>query len=125
MKTRQTKVETRFEPEARFEINPIVPPAPFRGVMESELELLKGRLLRELLNEQADAAMHVRLRRAANDAASMVWLTPFPLLLFPTLFEEKARMARRQLIRQQRIRLRSQTLLDTASAPPTEACAFP
>ncbi len=118
MKTRLKlkQVETRFEPEARFEINPVVPSAPFRGVMESELDQLKSRLLRELINQQADAALHVRLRRAANDAASLAWLTPFPLLFFPTLLDEKVCVAKKQQARQRRIRQRTQTLLDEAVA---------
>jgi len=115
-KLKLRQVKATFEPEARFEINPVVPPAPFRGVVESELDQLKSRLLRELIDQQADAALHVRLRRAANDAASLAWLTPFPLLFFPTLLDEKVAAAQRQQARQRRIRQRTQTLLDEAVA---------
>jgi hypothetical protein len=117
MKTRLKlkQVKPRFGPEERFEINPVVPPAPFRGVVESELDQLKSRLLRELINQGADTALHVRLRRAANDAASIAWMTPFPLLFFPTLLDEKVSAAKRQQARQRRIRQQTQTLLDEAA----------
>ena len=114
MNAKERQVKTRFGPVARFEINPIVPPAPFRGVAETELDQLKNRLLRELLNQPIDPSLNAPLRRAANEAASLAWFTPFPLLFFPTLLEEKARAAQRQQARQRRIRQRTRTLMDEA-----------
>jgi len=43
------------------------------------------------------------LRRAANEAAALAWVTTFPLLVFPVLFEEKTALAVRQAARQARI----------------------
>ena len=40
----EQQVKTRFGPETRFEIGPI-PPVPFRGTLENELDALKARLL--------------------------------------------------------------------------------
>ena len=108
MNARYRRVATRFAPETRFEVNP-TPAAPFRAVQETELELLKNRLLLERLDEVPD--LNVRLRRAANEAAALAWTTQFPLLLFPALFDEKARTARLELNRQTSIRDRSQQLL--------------
>ncbi len=51
------------------------------------------------------------LRRAANEAAALAWLTPYALLVFPTLLEEKAQAARHQTLRQAGIRRRSRNLL--------------
>jgi hypothetical protein len=102
----QTQVKTRFGPETRFELGPI-PPVPFRGTMENELDALKARLLKEELARAGDPALNPLLRRAANDAASLAWFTPFPLLVFPILLEEKAEAARRQEARQRQILLRS------------------
>jgi len=116
MNTKQRQVRTRFAPEARFEINPVVPPAPFRGTQETELERLKARLLRRLLDQSGEPGLNALLRRAANEAASLAWVTPFPLLFFPTLLEEKARAAQRQQERQRRIKLKTQTLLDEVVA---------
>ena len=106
---------TRFEPETRFEVTP-VPPVPFRGTQETELDRLKTRLLRDLLQQTADAQLYAPLRRAANEAAALAWFTPFPLLLFPGLLEEKARAALRQGARQRDIRDRSESLLVEAAA---------
>ncbi len=100
-------VPTRFAPETQFE----VPALPFRAVQTTELEELKARLLRQLLAQVTDPAQNILLRRAANEAAALVWLTPCPLLLFPELLQEKARAARVQGGRQARIRRRSQNLM--------------
>lgn len=111
MKTRTNTVPTKFGPNTRF-APPIVPTAPtYRNVMETELERLKERLLADELARVADLETNVLLRRAANEAAALVWLTPFPLLLLPGLFEEKARVARRTVGRQTLIRERSSELL--------------
>jgi hypothetical protein len=110
MKKNEKQVPTRFVVETRFE----VPSVPFRGTHETELERLKQRLLRRLLDESASAEINVTLRRAANDAASLAWLTPYPLLVFPALLEEKAERARAQARRQARIRRSSHNLLAEA-----------
>jgi hypothetical protein len=108
-------VKTRFGPETRFEIAPLArAPVPSRGPAEHELEQLKARLLRPLLSPAAEPGLNIALRRAANEAASVAWFTPFPLLFFPTLLEEKAANARRQQERQREIRRRTQGLLEEA-----------
>jgi hypothetical protein len=111
MKNRNTKlqVKTRFGPETRFEIGPI-PPVPFRGALENDLDALKARLLKEELARAEEPALNPLLRRAANEAASLAWFTPFPLLVFPLLLEEKAQEARRHDVRQRQIRRRSRAL---------------
>ena len=84
---------------------------PFRAAQATELELLKNRLLRELLAKTTDPEQNLLLRRAANEAAALVWLTPCPLLLFPALLEEKVLAAKIQNGRQVKVRRRSQELL--------------
>lgn len=101
MKTRR-ELKARFEPEFRFEVTP-VPAVPFRGTRQSELDRLKDHLLRELLERTDDGAIYAGYRRAANEAAALAWTTPFPLLFFPSLFEEKAREAARYAERQARL----------------------
>ncbi|TAL07131.1 MAG: hypothetical protein EPO07_00770 [Verrucomicrobia bacterium] len=110
MKTNETRVPTRFEPETRFEVQP-APAANFRATEVTELERLKTRLLKERLARIASLNTNVVLRRAANDAAAVAWSTAFPLLLFPALFEEKARVAQLQAARQSQVRARSLDLL--------------
>ena len=108
MKTndRYRRVPTRFGPETRFEVKP-VPPAPFRATQETELERLKNRLLVELLNDLNVPEMNVLVRRAANEAAALAWVTPYPLLTFPELFEEKVLAAQRYAELQTAVRERS------------------
>ena len=110
MNRNNRKLPTRFEPDTRFDVRP-VPVAPFRATEETELERLKGRLLRRELEDAATPEINAHVRRAANEAAALAWVTPVPLLVFPTLFEEKTRTAYVRLARQEVIRERSRELL--------------
>jgi hypothetical protein len=105
------RVPARFAREIRFEIKPV----PFRAAQTTALDDLKEGLLRGLLATVADPEQNTLLRRAANETAALVWLEPFPLLLFPALLEEKARAALRQRRRQLRVRRRSRNLLLNAA----------
>ena len=78
----------------------------------ARLEAFKNRLLKRLLDQSPSMAFHAPLRRAANEAAAVVWLTPYPLFLLPVLIEEKARDACEQAVHQKRIKLRSQQLFE-------------
>ena len=111
--SRYKSVRPRFGAETRFEIGGLAP-VPGRGSAEDQLELLKARLLRPLLAPVLEPELSAALQRAANEAASAAWFTPFPLLVFPALLEEKASAARRQQARQRSIRERTQGLLEQA-----------
>jgi len=114
MKTRNNTVLTEFGPNTRF-APLVVPTTPaYRSAMETELDRLKDRLLAMELARTSNLEVNVLLRRAANEAVALVWLTPFPLLLLPALFDEKARVARRAATRQALIRERSSELLALA-----------
>ena len=51
------------------------------------------------------------MRSAANEAAALAWVTPYPLLVFPTLFEEKAAFAVKLAEKQEEVLDRSRELL--------------
>jgi hypothetical protein len=97
-----TKLRAEFGPETRFELKP-APPAPFRATQETEFERLKNRLLTETLLAAARPDLNAGIRRAANEAAALAWVTFYPLLVFPALFEEKLAQALRHAERQARI----------------------
>ena len=107
MNYKYEKVRTRFGREVRFDVKTV----PFRAAEPTELDKLKDRLLRGLLGKTSLPAENLALRRAANDAAALAWVTRYPLLVFPTLLEEKARAALRQVQRQELVRERSQHIL--------------
>ncbi|MDR3377043.1 MAG: hypothetical protein P4M10_00035, partial [Verrucomicrobiae bacterium] len=90
MNNTASKLEAIFGPETRFELLPS-PPAPFRALQESEFERLKNRLVTETLLAAAQPESNTIIRRAANEAAALAWVTFYPLLVFPALFEEKLR----------------------------------
>ena len=94
----------------RFDVAPC-PPVPFRGTQETELEQFKNRLLREALNEATDAEFYAPLRRAAAEAVTAAWMTPFPMFFLPVLFEEKIVAAKRQFARAKSVRDRSRRIL--------------
>ena len=104
------RLRTEFGPETRFEIRP-APAVPFRGERETAFERLKAALLAERLEAAWNAESNSLVRRAANEAAALAWVTPYPLLTFPVLFEEKVEAARIRAERQLVIRERSRELL--------------
>ena len=106
------RLPAEFGPETRFEVKP-APPAPFRATQETELDRLKHRLLFRFLDELAEPRLTGYVRRAANEAAALAWVTPYPLLVFPGLFEEKTQGALLQAERQESVRQRSLELLAT------------
>ncbi len=107
------KLPARFRPETQFELR-LTPAVPFRANLESEFEQLKNRLLAERLAAPAKPELTAPLRRAANEAAAIAWVSLFPLLVFPALFEEKSQAAERQVRRQARIYEHTRELVVTA-----------
>lgn len=71
-----------------------------------DLALLRLRrsLVRPLLAGTNNPVLQAGLRRAAAEAESLAWLSPFPLLVLPGLLEEKVRNARLYAIRQAELR---------------------
>ena len=110
MKADYKRVPTRFAPDTRFEVKP-TSPNPFRARQETELERLKDKLLSERQKEFLELELADNLRRAASEAVALAWVTAYPLLVFPALFEERALAASLQAKRQEQIRQRSRELL--------------
>ena len=110
MKANYRKVPTRFGPETGFELE-VGPPAPFRAAQEGKFEGLKEQLLEEHLVEALGEGLDAELRQAASEAAALAWVTAYPLLVFPALFEEKAEAVAARAERQYQIRQRSRELL--------------
>jgi hypothetical protein len=102
MNKSKTYVPTEFGPETRFELR-ATPPVPFRATQETEFERLKDLLLAQQLAYATAPGLSPQLRRAANEAAALAWVTPFPLLVFPVLFEEKIESAVLRAGRQARV----------------------
>jgi len=109
-KAKYRKVPTRFGPDTSFEVKP-VPAAIARAEQHARLAGLKDQLLEERLNEVPDPVSEDHFRQAAIEAAALAWVTPYPLLVFPVLFDEKARDAEYRLERQEQVRQRSRELL--------------
>lgn len=109
------RLKANFGPVSRFDVDAIAP-VPARGPGETDLEQLKARLLKPMIEASATPAEAKPLEHAANEAASLAWFTPFPLLFFPALLEEKVYAAQRQEVRQRQILKNTQDLLDKAVA---------
>lgn len=96
------RVPAEFGPETRFEIKPL-PPAPFRALQENQFERLKSALLGERLQGLWKPELSAHVRRAANEAAALAWVTPYPSLVFPVLFHEKTDTALAIAARQEQV----------------------
>ena len=110
MNNEPRKIRARFAPQTRFEVSPMAG-SPYRAEVESRFETLKRQLLDEKLDALWDTRATSHLRRAANEAASLAWITPYPLLVFPELFAEKVNAAVAVAERQDKIRRHSRELL--------------
>ena len=77
--------------------------APKRGAAETELDSLKERLLRPVIEKIDDPHAEASVRRAGTEAAALAWTTPFPLLFLPELLDEKVDKAKQHLARQKTI----------------------
>ncbi len=110
MNIKHRRVRTNFGPDTKFEIKP-APPAPFRALQENAFERLKDELLTGHLEDVWAAEFNSHVRRAANEAAALAWVTPYPSLVFPVLFEEKIDTALARAERQKEILQRSRELL--------------
>ncbi len=104
------RVPAKFGTETGFEVR-LTLPAPLRARQEAELERLKAQLLAERLERRGQPQRNGQLRQAADEAAALAWVTLYPLLVFPVLFEEKAEAALLRAERQEQIRQRSRELL--------------
>jgi hypothetical protein len=72
--------------------------------MERQLDELKERLLKPIIETVTNNALASDLRRAATEAAALAWYSACPFLLLPTLLEEKVRATFRRWEKQQQIR---------------------
>lgn len=89
--------------------------APRPSASAAAEEALKGRLLREKSIAASNENVMSCLRQAAEEAASLAWATPYPLLLLPELFSEKAVEACFRFRRQREIRQRSEKIVTPAT----------
>ena len=92
MNANYREVLTEFAPETRFKVIP-TPAAPFRATVETAFERLKNKLLLERLQSLPNPRWNSQLRGVANEAAALAWVTSYPLLVFPGLFQETAEIA--------------------------------
>ena len=104
------KLHARFGPEIGFEVKP-GPAAALRADQQARLAGLKDQILSERLDGVFDVVTEDHFRHAANEAAALAWISPYPLLVFPALFEEKASEAEFRLERQAEVSQISRELL--------------
>jgi len=75
---------------------------------------LKNQLLAGLIETESDKNVRLGLKRAAQEAASLAWTFPYPLLVLPELMNEKLAEAHQRALRQQDVGRRSQDFLTLA-----------
>jgi len=91
MNANDRRVPTVFAPDTSFEVAP-TPVGP-SNTLETRFERLRAQLVLDRLQESGNERLNSQVRQAANEAAALAWVTPYPLLVFPALFEERAQSA--------------------------------
>ena len=100
------KLNAYFDPETEFEAEVL------RGEpLQQAFAGLQETLVNETLDETETLALHGPVKHAANEAAGLAWTTAFPLLVFPTLFQEKVDRVRKNQGRAERIKAQTADLL--------------
>jgi hypothetical protein len=100
------KLNAYFDPETEFEAD-VLRGEPLKQAFAG----LQEALINETLEDTETLALHGPVKQAANEAAGIAWTTPFPLLVFPTLFQEKVDRARKQQGQAERIKAQTADLL--------------
>ena len=100
------KLNAYFDPETEFEAD-VLRGEPLKQAFAG----LQEALVTETLDDTETLALHGPVKQAANEAAGIAWTTQFPLLVFPTLFQEKVDRARKQQDRAERIKAQTSDLL--------------
>lgn len=101
------KIPTYFDPDTEFEA-PLLEGEPLKQTFAG----LQDELVNEALGETETLTLHAPLKQAANEAAGLAWTTPYPLLVFPVLFTEKAETARQRQDRARRILAKTADLME-------------
>ncbi len=104
------KLNAYFDPDTEFEPE-LLAGEPLRAAFAA----LRDALVSETLEATETLALHGPLKQAANEAAGLAWTTPFPLLVFPGLFQEKIDRTRAQQDRAQRIKAQTAEFLMEAA----------
>jgi hypothetical protein len=114
MKTNNnSRLDRRFAPDGMFD----VPTANVRlADYGKRFEKLQQELVDHLFQDPMNNLLRQELERVANDAAAVAWATPFPLLFFPVVLNEKVDAQRFQDERQNRIEKQSRVLFESALA---------
>ena len=73
---------------------------------------MKKQLLAPVLNQVGDPVVRKQMTLAGNEAAAIAWTTPYPLLVLPSLLEEKTAEIQEQTSRQREVRRASAALLE-------------
>jgi hypothetical protein len=109
-KKKPQRVPARFGRETQFQLAPKFAPLKSQQI-QAVFQGLKTRLLQGVLDDAPDAATGRQLRLAANEAAAVSWTTPFPLLVLPTLIEEKAAEVHQYAARQAQVQEATELLI--------------
>ncbi|MCF7708406.1 MAG: hypothetical protein K9N52_05855, partial [Verrucomicrobia bacterium] len=91
MNRRIRKIPTKFGDNVRFEVP--VPPKASREDEWNVLEEFKSGYIKPVLDEADTGLERTVILNAAKEAMALASRTSFPMLVFPLLFEERARYA--------------------------------
>jgi hypothetical protein len=115
----ENRLPATFEDDLGFEILPFNATTRAANTaipLDAEFATLQEKLLENAFNHTETLSLYGAIRQAANEAAGLAWMTEFPLLVYPTLFDEKTLAFRKREHRQQQIMARSHALVEEVRA---------
>ncbi|MBI4661205.1 MAG: hypothetical protein HY735_20475 [Verrucomicrobia bacterium] len=116
--SRNRRLFAQFGPDVEFDLTPSPAIVPSETV-RIRFQELQERLVRDSLSGTQNPVVRGGLQIAAHEAAALAWTTPYPLLVMPILFQEKARSFRLRLAKQHRVSAQTRRLT-TELIEPTE-----
>lgn len=115
----ENRIAATFEQDLGFDILPFNGDKRVANVaipIDTEFATLQEKLLENAFSHTETLSLYGAIRQAANEAAGLAWTTEFPLLVYPSLFDEKTLTFRKREQRQQQIMARSHALVEEVRA---------
>jgi len=113
MGTKWNTLAAEFAPEVQFDVRTNAARAERQLVIE-RLESLKMKLVADWMRKTRNPEKFGVIRWAASEAVSLAWLSGMPLLMLPSLLDEKVNEALNRHARQKQILARSEPWMKAA-----------
>jgi hypothetical protein len=84
---------------------------PLRAEQSAAFGPVREKLVDMALSELWEGPAAGQVMSVANEAEALAWITPYPVLMFPALFEEKLASALHRARRQEQVRAETREII--------------